>query len=71
MYLNTEIDMENNLSLPIRLKGDKMAANFLGCHYQTVRKLRRDGKISYIRIGRAYFYDPRELYQLFHHNIKS
>ena len=63
--------METGQSLPIRLKGDKAAANFLGCHYQTIRKLRREGKISFIKIGRAYFYDPRELYELFHVNTKS
>jgi len=62
-------ETEKGISMPIRLKGDKAAAGFLGCHYMTIRKLRKQGKISFIKIGRAFFYDPRELYQLFHHSI--
>ena len=52
-----------------RLKGDAAAAQFLGCHAKTITKLRKQGKVAFLAIGRAYFYDPAELVATFYHKV--
>ena len=46
---------------PIRLYGDKAAAQYLGCSIMTVQALRRSGAISFYRTGRKVFYISTEL----------
>ena len=57
---------ETGIAMPLKLKGDRAAAAFLGCHRMTIRKLRLRGEIPFMKVGRAYFYDSAELWRKFH-----
>ena len=46
---------------PIRLYGDKSAADYLGCSVMTVQSLRRSGAIPFIRTGRKLIYVSNEI----------
>jgi len=48
---------------PIRLYGDKAAANHIGCTAQAIGKLRKAEKINYYTTGTRYYYYAHELDQ--------
>ena len=46
---------------PIRLYGDKSAAEYLGCAKLTVQNLRKSGVLPFYRLGRKVYFISSEL----------
>ena len=44
-----------------KLIGDKALAEYLGCTIQTVSRLKKNGKITFHRYGRKYYYKSDEI----------
>ncbi len=63
--LTSQAPATNTLSTPtpepLRLYGDRAAAQYLGCSIMTIQALRRNGAISFYRTGRKVYYISTEL----------
>ena len=54
-----------------RLIGDQGCADHYHVCRSTIHRLKKAGRLSFIKIGRRYFYSIDELDRLFHHSAKG
>jgi len=59
--LNRPLATNTPTAEPIRLYGDKAAAQYLGCAKLTVQNLRKSGVLPFYRLGRKVYFISSEL----------